>query len=80
MSNILIDCGRFIYYLSFMNAIVEAEFLEILRKTCRTVRHSRNRPELSIPAAEWEIKINARMQELEKQRDQQPDDGHREAA
>lgn len=44
---------------------VEHEFLEILRKTCRTMRQARNRPEMAIPAAQWELKINERMQELE---------------
>lgn len=46
---------------------VEIEFLEHLKKTCRTLRTSRNRPELAIPAAEWEMKINERLSELEKQ-------------
>lgn len=44
--------------------LVEIEFLEHLKKTCRTLRTSRNRPELAIPAAEWEMKINARLAEL----------------
>lgn len=46
---------------------VEIEFLEHLKKTCRTLRTSRNRPELAIPAAEWEMKINNRLTELERQ-------------
>lgn len=45
-----------------MNA--EIEFLEILKKTCRTMRQSRTRPDLAIPAAEWEIRINTRLDEL----------------
>lgn len=52
-----------------MNAVeskIETEFLEVLRKTCRTMRQSRSRPELAIPAAEWEMKINERLNELAK--------------
>jgi hypothetical protein len=48
-----------------VNAKTEHEFLLILRKTCRTMRQSRTRPEMAIPAAEWEIKINTRLDELE---------------
>lgn len=51
-----------------MNASVEFEFLETLRKTCRTIRHSKTRPDLAIPAAEWEMKINDRLKELDRQR------------
>jgi hypothetical protein len=49
--------------------LVEREFLEILRKTCRTMRQSRQRPEMAIPAAQWELKINERLGVLEKARE-----------
>lgn len=56
-----------VYYPYMTGQAVEIEFLDILRKTCRTMRQSRTRPEMAIPAAEWEIKINERIEELTKQ-------------
>lgn len=49
---------------------VEIEFLEILRKTCRTMRQSRVRPEMAIPAAHWEMRINSRLAELEQAKEE----------
>lgn len=46
------------------NVEVEREFLAVLLKTCRTVRAGR-RPEMAVPAAEWEMKINERLHEME---------------
>lgn len=64
-----------------MNTAIEHEFLEILRKTCRTMRQARNRPEMAIPAAEWEMKINSRMAELEEKPKETPEQGdHKQAA
>jgi len=42
----------------------EIEFLELLKKTCRTTRNSHARPDLAIPASKWEIRINARLDDL----------------
>jgi len=47
----------------------ERELLELLIKTCRSVRNPRNprtRIELAIPAAEWEMKFLERKAKLEK--------------
>lgn len=64
-----------------MNTTVEHEFLEILRKTCRTMRQARNRPEMAIPAAEWEMKINSRLAELDEKPDETSGRGdHQKAA
>jgi hypothetical protein len=48
------------------NTDAETEFLMDLRKHCRLARGSRARPELAIPAAQWEMKINERLEELER--------------
>lgn len=45
---------------------IELEVVEHLRRVCRTLRGNRARPELAIPAAQWEGKLNDRMAELEK--------------
>lgn len=44
----------------------EKEFLEVLTKTCRTARGSRARPDLAIPAGKWEVKIKARLDEIDR--------------
>ena len=46
----------------------EIELLNLFIKTCQTVRSARNprnRVALAVPAAQWEIKFNARRAELE---------------
>lgn len=43
---------------------IEVEVVEHLRKVCRTLRANRVRPELAIPAAQWETKLNSRLEEL----------------
>lgn len=48
--------------------VIEIEFLNLLRRVCRTTRNMRNRPELSIPAAQWELRINQRLEDLESSR------------
>ncbi len=45
----------------------EIEFLEQLVKTCRSVRNPnrpRARTELAVPAAQWEMRFQARIAEL----------------
>lgn len=44
---------------------IEIEVVESLRRLCRTLRSNRLRPELAIPAAQWETRLNARLEELE---------------
>lgn len=44
---------------------IETEVCEHLRKVCRTLRSNRTRPELAIPAAQWESRLNERLAELE---------------
>jgi hypothetical protein len=68
MSNFSVDCALKLDSLENMNGElpVEREFLDILRKTCRTMRQSRQRPEMAIPAAQWELKINERIDELDR--------------
>lgn len=51
---------------------VEIEVCEHLRKVLRTLRSNRGRPELAIPAARWEAKVNERLLEIEKERTRQP--------
>jgi hypothetical protein len=43
---------------------VEIEFLNDLKKQCQFARRSKARPELAIPAAKWEMKINTALDEL----------------
>lgn len=43
---------------------VEIEFLEDLKKQCQMARRSKARPEVAIPAAKWEIRINEALDEL----------------
>jgi len=43
---------------------IEVEVVDHLRKVCRTLRANRNRPELAIPAAQWEARLNTRLEEL----------------
>jgi len=51
--------------LHFVNS--EIEFLEQLIKTCRATRDPKratSRTEMAIPAAQWEMKFQARLEEL----------------
>lgn len=45
-------------------AKIEVEVVESLTRLCRTLRSNRARPELAIPAAQWEAKLNARLKEI----------------
>lgn len=61
-------------YLMRMNA--EIEFLEQLVKNCRAMRdpkRPRSRTEMAIPAAQWEMKFEARLRELEQQEAPKPE-------
>lgn len=46
---------------------VEIEFLDGLKRQCQMARRSKARPELAIPAAKWEMKINNALDELHRQ-------------
>lgn len=45
---------------------VEIEFLKDLQRFCQVARRSKARPELAIPAAQWEMKAQERIEELER--------------
>lgn len=70
MSNIFVDSIEKRNSIVSMNTELppdlkaELEFLELLKRTCRTTRNSRNRPDLAIPAGQWEIRINSRLDEI----------------
>lgn len=42
----------------------EIEVLELLRRSCRTLRSNRHRPILAGPASRWEVKLTERLDEL----------------
>lgn len=49
----------------FVNA--EIEFLELLVKTCKSVRNPKRRVELAVPAAQWEMRFEERIRQLKNQ-------------
>lgn len=55
---------HFVDNLYFVNA--EIEFLETLIKSCRAARDPKrkSRVEMAVPAAQWEMKFEARLAEL----------------
>lgn len=56
---------RFVCYLLCVNA--EVEFLKTLVSTCRVARDPKrrgNRTEMAIPAAQWEMVFQKRLEEL----------------
>ena len=45
---------------------VDLEVSRSIQKLCRALRSNRARPELAIPAAQWETKVNEHIAEIEK--------------
>lgn len=68
LSTFWLTCFRFVYNLFSMdNASAEIEFLGTLIRTCQAVRdpkRAKNRLELAVPAATWELKFKQRVEEL----------------